>query len=160
MKSKYDAATLAVAVAASRSYAAALRALGLKVTGGSQAHIKRLVGQYGIDTSHFLGQGYLKHGSPPGGIPKLSPVQLLVRDRRSGARERADRLRRALIESGVEPRCFECSSGEEWNGKPLRMQIDHRNGDPIDNRLVNLRFLCPNCHSQTETFGTRNRRRS
>jgi hypothetical protein len=45
-----------------------------------------------------------------------------------------------------------CGQGPEWNGKTLVLQLDHENGDCTDNRLENLRFLCPNCHSQTETF--------
>jgi len=51
--------------------------------------------------------------------------------------------------------CSECGISE-WRGKPLSIQMDHVNGDPYDHRLENLRMLCPNCHSQTETFGTRN----
>jgi protein-arginine kinase activator protein McsA len=47
----------------------------------------------------------------------------------------------------------------EWNGQPLRLQIDHINGNPVDNRQENLRFLCPNCHSQTINFGTKNVKR-
>lgn len=53
-------------------------------------------------------------------------------------------------------KCSECGLGSEWNGKYISLQIDHINGDGMDNRLENLRFLCPNCHSQTDTFAGRN----
>ena len=46
-----------------------------------------------------------------------------------------------------------CETKGVWQGKKLVLQLDHKNGDNCDNRLVNLRWLCPNCHSQTETFG-------
>lgn len=52
----------------------------------------------------------------------------------------------------IEYKCASCGNGGEWNGKGLSLQLDHINGINNDNRLENLRFLCPNCHSQTETF--------
>jgi 5-methylcytosine-specific restriction endonuclease McrA len=57
----------------------------------------------------------------------------------------------------LENRCQECGL-TEWLGEPLTVQIDHINGVRTDYRLENLRMLCPNCHSQTETHGIRNRR--
>ena len=44
----------------------------------------------------------------------------------------------------------------EHNGKPITFQIDHINGDRTDNRYDNLKVICPNCHSQTETYGIKN----
>jgi len=52
-------------------------------------------------------------------------------------------------------RCAECDNVGEWRGRPLTLQLDHVNGIYNDNRLENLRWLCPNCHSQTETFAGR-----
>jgi len=52
-------------------------------------------------------------------------------------------------------RCALCGNSGEWQGKPLTLQLDHANGRYDDNRLENLRWLCPNCHSQTETFAGR-----
>lgn len=49
--------------------------------------------------------------------------------------------------------CIECGNKGEWNGKPISLHLDHENGVNNDNRLENLRFLCPNCHSQTPTYG-------
>jgi 5-methylcytosine-specific restriction endonuclease McrA len=65
------------------------------------------------------------------------------------------RLMRAGL---IENRCQECGLSE-WRGKPLSVQIDHINGIGNDYRLENLRMLCPNCHSQTESFGGRNPKR-
>jgi 5-methylcytosine-specific restriction endonuclease McrA len=63
-----------------------------------------------------------------------------------------------LLRAGLlENKCSECGI-KEWLGEPLTVQIDHINGVNHDYRLENLRMLCPNCHSQTETHGTRNRR--
>lgn len=54
--------------------------------------------------------------------------------------------------------CEMCGQGDSWNGNFLRLQIDHKNGDSSDNRLENLRKICPNCHTQTGTFSWRNAR--
>lgn len=53
-------------------------------------------------------------------------------------------------------KCTECGQGRIWNDKPLTLQIDHIDGDVLNNNLENLRLLCPNCHTQTETWGVNN----
>jgi HNH endonuclease len=63
-----------------------------------------------------------------------------------------------LREGFLAPRCMECGICE-WQGKPLIIQIDHINGVRDDWRIENLRMLCPNCHSQTPTYGGRNLKR-
>jgi hypothetical protein len=65
-------------------------------------------------------------------------------------------IKRTLLKAGVlENRCGECGISE-WRGRPIAIQIDHRNGVRDDHRIENLRMLCPNCHSQTETFAAKN----
>lgn len=63
---------------------------------------------------------------------------------------------RLLKHQGWKEECAICKMGPEWNGNYLSLQVDHINGNPFDSRLENLRFLCPNCHSQTETFAGKN----
>ncbi len=74
------------------------------------------------------------------------------------SRNRSNLKWRLLQEGLLSNRCEACGL-TEWRGKPLSIQIDHVNGIANDNRLENLRMLCPNCHSQTETFSGRNARR-
>lgn len=67
-------------------------------------------------------------------------------------------IKKRILRKGLIPyRCSECSSGDTWNGKPLSLHLDHVNGINNDNRIENLRFLCPNCHSQTETYAGKNK---
>lgn len=63
-----------------------------------------------------------------------------------------------LLKAGLlTTQCDTCGIGD-WRGEPLALELHHVNGDGNDNRLENLRILCPNCHSQTDTWGGRNRR--
>jgi hypothetical protein len=55
-----------------------------------------------------------------------------------------------------EPKCVECGILEEWNEKPLLLELDHIDGDKHNNTRGNLRYMCPNCHSQTSTFRSKN----
>lgn len=64
-------------------------------------------------------------------------------------------LHRLLVEERGDT-CSECGIPSTWNGKSLKLQVDHINGQPYDNSPENLRLLCPNCHTQTPTFSRRN----
>lgn len=69
-------------------------------------------------------------------------------------------LRDRLVREGfLEFKCAFCGI-DFWRGQPLSLELDHINGNKHDNRLENLRILCPNCHSQTETYSGRNVKRS
>jgi 5-methylcytosine-specific restriction endonuclease McrA len=69
---------------------------------------------------------------------------------------RTNLKRRLLREGLLENVCHICGQLPEWNGKPLVLQLDHINGISNDNRLENLRIICPHCHSQTENFAGKN----
>jgi DNA-binding transcriptional ArsR family regulator len=86
--------------------------------------------------------------------PRATPLAaLLVVGRHQTNR---GHLKARLIEAGLkENRCERCGINE-WRGRPLSLQLHHRNGDGLDNRLRNLELLCANCHSQTEFWGGRN----
>ena len=156
MARKYTPELLAEAAAASHSVAGVLRHLGLPQAGGTHAHISRLLKRFEIDTSHFTGQGWLRGRSVP---PKLPPEHWLRLHPEGSGRVNGQRLRRALVRVGLEYRCAFCLNEGSWQGASLTLHVDHVNGDYLDCRQENLRFLCPNCHSQTPTHAGRNKGR-
>lgn len=153
---KYTKEKLEEAAKHSESVTGVMRYLGITyMSGNMRTYLKKRLLEFEIDISHFTGSNWNlgKHDAK-----RLTAKQIFVYDRRGGYKEVASTLRRALADVGVEYKCKKCGVGEEWQGEKLVIQIDHINGDFLDNRKKNLRFLCPNCHSQTETFGNKNKR--
>jgi len=79
--------------------------------------------------------------------------------RNTGKPQHHTMLKRALIESGRPYKCEDCGLGPLWNGKPLLIQVDHADGNALDHSPSNVKFRCPNCHSQTPTYGNKGNRR-
>jgi len=131
----------------SSSVAEVCRRLGRNDGGGTNHWVSRRLKKANIDTSHFTGQAYKREKISPN---KLSWQQILIIRPNATNRNRAAQLRRAMLESGIVYECL-CGNKGEWNGKRIVLEIDHINGDWSDDRKENLRFLCPNCHSQQPT---------
>ncbi|MGC4805187.1 HNH endonuclease signature motif containing protein [Micromonospora sp. DT233] len=145
---KYPPEALASAAAQARSVTEVMRLLGVRLSGGSHAHISRQLKRFGIDTSHFTG-GAHNRGQHNIRVPAAA---LLVQRPEESRRIAGSRLKRALALIGLPEECEVCGTGPSWQGAPLTLHVDHINGDFLDNRPHNLRLLCPNCHSQTATY--------
>lgn len=142
----WDENQLVDAVQKCRSIAQVLRELGLSTSPGHYRLFHAEVARLGINTSHMLG---LRHGlGRPHTDHHTRPLdQLLVVD---GPFIASSALRGRLLRVGlVQNKCAKCGLPPTWNGEPLTLQLDHINGNPRDNRLENLRLLCPHCHIQT-----------
>ena len=68
----------------------------------------------------------------------------------------AYRIKQHLIAAGLKEDKCDCCGISEWNGKPITIQCHHKDGNTKNNKLENLEFLCPNCHSQTDNYGSKN----
>ena len=136
-------------IAQSNSYSDCLRSLGLTTRGGSSTDIlKRRIKELNCSTSHF---GKLTNVSPN---IRYTLDEILVEN--STYTSISSLKRRLLKEERIEYKCAICGISE-WLNKPLSLQLDHINGINNDHRIENLRFLCPNCHSQTDTYAGKNK---
>ncbi|MFD5951181.1 HNH endonuclease signature motif containing protein [Streptomyces collinus] len=144
------------AVVASTNMCEVLRHLGLEVVGGHHTHISRRVKAYGIDTSHF--KVPTRRGKP--WRPRTPEAFLVEQPADRARRVPSDRLKWAMASSGVAERCALCGTEAVWRGRPLPLEVDHVDGDWRNNRIENLRLLCPNCHSTTDSYPGRGKGRA
>lgn len=154
-KLAFDDQTLRKAAETSTSYRELMESLGVRLGGGSYTYLKDRLKRAGICCDHFVGRGWSRGSNSP---TKKPWQEILVVQTDRFYKTRTVMLRRALLESGVPEKCACCGQGPDWHGKPLTLQIDHINGDRFDHRPENLRFLCPNCHTQTPTYSNKTRR--
>ena len=132
--------------------------LGYKPSGGIYKCLRLAFKKYNIDTSHFTGMGWCKGkvrdtNSSVNNIGKKLEWKFDdIFCKNSLYRGHNQSIIRRLIREGIKTNKCEICGINEWMNKPIVIQLDHINGDNIDNRVENLRLLCPNCHSQTETF--------
>lgn len=126
------------------------KAYGIGANSANYKTIKDKIKEYGIDCSHFS-RGSKNKGNKYSTKYELS--EILVEN--SSYKNIACMKKRIIDENLMEYKCAICGISE-WQNKPLSLQLDHINGVNNDHRLENLRFLCPNCHSQTETYAGKN----
>ena len=125
--------------------------LGYTVKGNSWGYsqVKRRMDDLNLDYSTFKGKSAVIKTIKLNNIKKEDILKENCKHKRTV-------LRRYIIKNNLIPyKCAICGC-TEWQGKTLSLELDHINGINNDNRLENLRFLCPNCHSQTSTYGSRN----
>lgn len=145
---------LAKAVTVSFSYRNVLKQLGLREAGGNYDQVKKYVRELNLDISHFRGMGWNK-GLRGIGKPLIPLENILVRE----STYQTFKLKNRLFKAGLKSECCElCGWAQRSSAGYLPLELDHINGDRHDNRIENLRVLCPNCHSLQDTHRGRNRK--
>lgn len=127
--------------------------LGYTTTGNSWGYsqIKQRMQELNLSGKDFRGKSAIVEKTEQNVV---DPKELFCKD----SKHARCVLRRAIISENLIPyKCAICGI-TEWQGKNLSLELDHINGINNDNRLENLRFLCPNCHSQTVTYGSKNQK--
>lgn len=124
---------------------------GMKNHGSNYKTLTRRFEEDEIDFTKFkdnFGKGLFR--------PLVPLEEILV----EGSEFNRTHMKHRLIKNGIlKNECSECGLGSVWCDKPIIMVLDHINGVNDDNRLENLRMLCPNCNSQQDTFAGRQRRK-
>jgi predicted RNA-binding Zn-ribbon protein involved in translation (DUF1610 family) len=148
---RYSEEEFRQAIANSLSIRESLGKLGLKPTAGNYITFHKKAKTLEISTKHFKPMARTNTSHP---VYALDEILI-----ESSHYTSFDRLKIRLLEAKL--LSYECSKCHisEWNNEKISLHLDHINGIRTDNRLENLRFLCPNCHSQTETYSGKNRGR-
>lgn len=139
-------------VSQSYSYSDILRALNLGTKGGSSTDIlKNRIKELGCSIEHFDRSKSRK-------VKNITqPLNSILVE--NSSYHNISRLKERIVrENMLEYKCAICGNPGIWQGKKLCLQLDHINGINNDHRLNNLRFLCPNCHSQTDSYSGKNNR--
>jgi hypothetical protein len=146
---QYTTEQLKAAITTSRSFAQVLQKLGLKPAGGNYKTLQNKIAEFGLSTAHFSGMGWNtgEHFKP---VRPPQPLDAILVE--NSAYVSTYKLKKRLLREGLKKDVCELCELVEWCGKPISLHLDHINGNNRDNRLENLRVVCPNCHAQTPTY--------
>ncbi len=153
-KRSWTIENLIIAVHTSKSIRQVLDKLKLIPAGGNYDQVKKYIKANNLNTSHFTGSAWNK-GLTGRYLPYVSTQEIL----KKGSVFQSFKLKQRLfIEELKRPQCEECGWAKKSEDGRIPVELDHINGDKFDNRLENLRILCPNCHSLKLTHRGKNKK--
>lgn len=154
-KRSWDDALLVIAVKESFSIRMVIQRLGLIPAGGNYDQVNRRIEELALDTYHFTGKGW-NTGSRKRTMVPVVPIELILTE---NSRVQSFKLKKRLFLLKLKkPECEICGWAKISPDGRIPVELDHINGDRYDNRIENLRILCPNCHSLQPTHRGRNKK--
>lgn len=153
MRHKFSDEEFVTTVKTSLSIREVLNKLGVVTAGGNYKVFYQRVKRLNLDISHFTGQAHLKYKTHNWAIKQPIEEILIKNSTYTSSYSLKNRL---LKEQLIINQCSFCFI-TSWNDKPLSLHLDHIDGNHSNNEIINLRLLCPNCHSQTETYCGKNK---
>ncbi len=152
MNSKYEQKFFEKIVKESINIKDVTRNLGIGTTYGNRKTIKKYINLYNLNTSHFY--------VPRNNVNPKHKIDLSLILVSGSSYQHTSNLKKRLYKEGLKKRlCELCGQNEHWNGMQISLILDHKNGINNDNRIENLRIICPNCNAGQETFCRGNRRK-
>lgn len=159
MRAKYTDEDIAEAVKLSTSITGVLKKIGLKPNGANHESIKTKIKNLNLNISHFTGQGWCKGENHEKFIKKFveRPIKsILVKNSTYSS---PSGVKKKLLKEGLlENKCYNCGI-INWLNENIALQLHHIDRNKANNTLENLTILCPNCHSQTPNYGSKNCRK-
>lgn len=153
--SRWNIKDLEKAILTSTSIRQVIEKLGLIPAGGNYEQIKRAIKEHHLDTSTITGMGWRKNQTFPF-TPRIQLSDILVKN----STFQSFKLKKRLFLDGLKtPKCELCGWAKLSPDGRIPVELDHINGDRYDNRIENLRVLCPNCHSLQLTHRGKNQKR-
>lgn len=124
--------------------------LGYSRNSGSMAiKVKERINNLGLDMATLVGRNTYTSGRH---IYSLDEILI-----KNSSYANISSLKKRILDAGLLTyKCYCCGNEGIWNNKPLTLELHHKDGDNINHELSNLEFLCPNCHSQTKNYGSKN----
>lgn len=152
MKNRWDEENLKFHIKNSKNKSEVLKKIGLKPFTGNYDTLNKYILLYDINITHFT-LGFKKNNKP---VNKISLIEILI----SGSTyQNTTALKKRLYKEELkQPICELCGQDEIWNHKKMSLILDHINGIHNDNRLENLRIVCPNCNATLPTHCGKNRK--
>ena len=143
----------------SDSYSDLLLKIGLNPKGGNPATLKKIIKEYDLDETILCQNrsALLSRSGSKSHEKTIIPIEDILSGSYTKPFNSSYLLKRLIREGYKQLKCEICGI-ISWMGKPISFHLHHEDGDHQNNKLENLRILCPNCHSQTETFAGKNRK--